>query len=198
MRPYLPIDKFPLMKITLFLVLFIVSSFAQAADLKSLSELFKQNFNTFYQPRLCGKNIGLLITEAQKRKIDLSNSYVLKIEGAGFLETSGFYTRNLINDRAMLGYFHYVLVADGLVFDFDLAEPLILPLEDYVRLQFTPPYLPFHVFGINFVPINELKWWTVSRFELESYISYTPQKTWSKKMPQVIDLNLVMGRTRVR
>jgi hypothetical protein len=86
---------------------------------------------------MCGENIGRLVEEAKNQNLDLEGSYVLKIEGGGFLETSGFYTRSNPNERAMLGYFHYILVADGYVFDFDLNESLVLKLEDYVRLQFT-------------------------------------------------------------
>jgi hypothetical protein len=176
----------------------IFSVVSRAADLPALSELFQQNFDNFYQPRLCGKNISQLVSEATKRNIDLTNSYVLKFEGVGFLETSGFYTRKQINEREMLGYFHFVLVADGYVFDFDLAEPLILKLEDYIRLQFTPASEGYTIFGIHFKPLEQLPDWTVGHFEWKNFISSSPQKTWSKKMDQVVNLKKVMKRKRVR
>lgn len=185
------------MKLILLLLL-TLPSLVFAADIPALKRLFETNYNTFYQPRLCGKNIERLIKEAHKQKIDLSNSYALRIEGAGFLNTSGFYTRGKVNDRAMLGYFHYVLVADGYVFDFDLDEPLVLKLPDYVRLQFTPPYLPFRVFGINYDPVNELKYWSVKSYEWNSYISPAPKTSWEGKMDQMLDLKQMMARDRIR
>jgi hypothetical protein len=182
--------------LSFFLILFSIASLA--ADLRSLESVFRENINSFYVPRMCGENIKRLVKEAERRKIDLSNSYVLKIEGAGFLETSGFYTRGAANDRAMLGYFHFVLVADGHVFDFDLDEVLVLKLEDYIRLQFTPPYEPFYVFGMEFNAAKQLPWWTVSRFELRSYTTYYPEKTWVKKMNEFINIEKVLKRPRVR
>jgi hypothetical protein len=186
------------MKKFIILFLFLFSVLSHAADLNALSGLFQQNFDTFYRPRLCGQNISRLIFEATKKNIDLTNSYVLKIEGEGFLETSGFYTRKAINEREMLGYFHFVLVADGYVFDFDLAEPLILKLEDYIRLQFTPAYEGYTVFGIHYRPLEQLPGWTVGHFELKSYMGSAPQKTWSKRMDQIVDLKKIMKKKRIR
>lgn len=186
------------MKTIILLIFILISTMASAADLQSLSTLFKQNFDTFYQPRLCGKNITLLLSEASKRNIDLSNSYVLKIEGAGFLETGGLYTRVRINEREMLGYFHYVLIADDYVFDFDLAEPLILKIEDYIRLQFTPAYTPYIIFGINYDPLKELPYWTVTNYHWRDFLNPGPQKNWVKKMNHFIDLKKVMTRDRIR
>jgi hypothetical protein len=101
--------------------------------------------------------------------------------GAGFLETSGFYTRGEVNERAMLGYFHFVFVADGYVFDFDLDEPLILRLEDYIRLRFLLQKLPYFIFGLYYVPEKELSSWTVSRFETNTYLTRT-QMSWIKNV----------------
>lgn len=186
------------MKRIILLILILTATVASAADLKSLSAVFSENFNHFYRPGACGKNIISLITEASERGIDLSNSYVLKIEGAGFLETSGFYTRTKINEREMLGYFHYILIADNYVFDFDLAEPLILTLEDYIRLQFTPVHRSYIIFGINFDPMKELPYWTMTKYEWKDFLKPYPQKIWVKKMDQVVDLKNVMLRKRMR
>lgn len=177
---------------------FLAFSQAMAADLRALSELFVRNYNTFYQPRFCGRNTARLITEAAKRNIDLRNSYVLKIEGGGFLETSGFYTRSAPNDRALLGYFHMVLVADGYVFDFDLAEPLVLKVEDYIRLQFTPPHEPFLIFGIKYRALEQLPSWQLTRFETLDYARNKEVPTAKGKLGQIIDLNRVMKLPRLR
>nr|MBA2405436.1 hypothetical protein [Bdellovibrionales bacterium] len=148
--------------------------------------------------RYCYENVARLIEEAKSKKIDLSNTYALKIVGAGFLETSGFYTRKTVNEREMLGYFHYILIADNHVFDFDLYEPIVLPFEDYVRLQFTPPTLPYFVFGINFIPSKELKYWNISQYDTNNYISSSPKPLWSKTMGEIIDLEKLMTKKRAR
>lgn len=174
-----------------------ISHAAFAADIKALSKIFQQNYNSFYRASMCGENIGRLVNEAKKQNVDLKGAYVLKLEGGGFLETSGFYTRSEPNERAMLGYFHYILVADGYVFDFDLNESLVLKIEDYVRLQFTPAYLPYVIFGINYKPVDELPSWTVTRFEVDGYPSRL-QQTWKKKLGDIVDIKEVMKRTRMR
>ena len=157
------------MKFLIVLLGLTFSSSTYAGDLLGLKNLFQETFHSLYVPRFCNQNIARFVAEAKKRNIDLSNSSVVKIEGGGFLNVSGFYTRESPNEWKMLGYFHYVLIVDGLVFDFDLAKPVILPLEKYVRLQFTPPVLPFVIFGIKYVPSEELKWWKVSFFETSPF-----------------------------
>lgn len=169
-----------------------------AANLPALQDYFRQNSETIYTPRLCGKNVQQLVQGAQDAGIDLSGAYVLKIVGAGFLETSGFYTRTKPQDRSMLGYFHYVLVAENHVFDFDLHELLVLPLEDYIRLQFTPPYLPFRVLGMNYDPAEELKYWKVSRFELSAVTRGPFTPTWEKSLSQFVSLPRLLARARIR
>ncbi len=180
-----------------YLFIFLISRASFAADIKVLTQIFQQNYNTFYHARTCGQNIGRLVEEARKQNVDLKGAYVLKVEGGGFLETSGFYTRLEPNKRAMLGYFHFILVADGYVFDFDLNESLVLKFEDYIRLQFTPPYLPYIIFGINYRPVDMLPSWTVTRFETDSYPS-RPQVTWKKELGEIADIKEVMKRNRLR
>jgi hypothetical protein len=185
--------------ITKFVVILLISlQSALAADLPALKILFTENYNIFYRPAYCGKNIAKLADEANKRNINLDNAYVLKIVGAGFFETSGFYTRQNVNERAMLGYFHMVLVADGYVFDFDLDEPLVLKLDDYIRLQFTPPYEPYLLFGTEYRASSHLLWWTVTRFEWSDYIRNKEISTWTRKMPEYIDLEKVLSKKRIR
>lgn len=179
------------------LLLCLLISSAWAADIPALKKLYNENYNNFYQQRFCGRNVARFVSEANKRKINLSNSYVLKLAGAGFLETSGFYTRGNLDDRAMLGYFHMVFVADGYVFDFDLSDSLVLPINEYVRLQFTPPYDPFYVFGIEYKSKEQLKYWTVTRFEWADYIQSREVATWIKKMPEYVDLTKILMLPRL-
>lgn len=181
----------------LLLLNFIMTFSTSAADLPAMIEFYKANYQKFYQQRFCGRNIEQLISNALKEGIDLSHSYVLKIEGAGFFETSGFYTRSAKNQRDMLGYFHIVFVADNYVFDFDLADRLVVSLENYVRLQFTPPYEPFYIFGVSYLAQNQLPWWKVTAFETTSYISNKPIILWSKKLGDVIDLNKTLSAQRM-
>lgn len=185
--------------ITKLLVILLISlQSALAADLRALEVLFTENYNTFYRSGDCGNNIAELADEANKRNINLDNAYVLKIVGAGFFETSGFYTRQNVNERAMLGYFHVVLVADGYVFDFDLDEPLVLKVDDYIRLQFTPPYEPYILFGTEYRASSMLPWWTVTRFEWHDYVRHKEIPTWTRKMPEYIDLERVLSKKRIR
>lgn len=172
---------------------------ALAADLEGLKSLFTDNYNTFYEPRYCGRNIMRLVAAAQDRQIDLSGAYVLKIEGAGFLETSGFYTRGVPHERAALGYFHFVMVADGHVFDFDLHEPLVLGIEDYVRLQFTPAKEPAMIFGIQYRAREQLKWWTVTRIEIDDLTRPAANgASKAMKLGEYVDLEAVMALDRCR
>jgi hypothetical protein len=183
---------------TLIWLFLLFSQTLLAADVESLKRLFDENYNRLYQHGMCGKNIERLLQEARRDQLDLSGSYVLKIEGAGFLETSGFFSRHNKNNREMLGYFHVVLVADGVVFDFDLADRLTPMLEHYVRLQFTPPYEPFFVFGIGFESAKELPWWQVTRYEWKDYLSQTNRpNTAKKKLGDVVNLQRVFSLPRI-
>lgn len=184
-----------------FFVVAIVATFSlstHAADLSALESLFVANYDKFYQERRCGENIERLYKEAQSRGLDLSNAVALKIVGSGFLETSGFYTRDYPNRWKMLGYFHVVLLADGYVFDFDLAEPRVLSLEEYVRLQFTPPYQPFiAVANVTFDPRRELVWWKATKLtpkKVGGSIQFTAGAT--EKLTDLVDLESVLRRDR--
>lgn len=185
------------LRLSLLIFMFLLGQ-AAAADLSVLTRLFEDHYNSLYTPRFCGQNIARFIQLAKNKKMNLSHSYVLKIMGAGFFETSGFYTRGKTQERAMLGYFHMVLVADGRVFDFDLAEPLVLKLEDYVRLQFTPPYEPFHIWGKDFVARKELPWWKVTAFSTHEYAQGREEVLWSKKVGELVSLEEVLNNDRLR
>jgi hypothetical protein len=187
------------MKKRLLLFIFVVS-FAKtlvAADVAALKTLYLEQYNRLYQHGMCGRNIEHFIALAEQEGIDLTGAHVLKIVGAGFLETSGFYTRQNKNKREMLGYFHVVMVANDTVFDFDLADRLTPSLANYVRLQFTPPQEPYVIFGVFYISAQELPWWTVTRYEWKDYISRSDaQVSWKKKLNQVVDLPLVLSRPR--
>jgi hypothetical protein len=149
--------------------LLILSFSSLSADVERLEKLFSKNYNSFYTPRFCGRNIEKFVNVANQKGVDLSGSCVDRIVGGGFLETSAFYSRTNPNDRVMIGYFHMVLVADGYVFDFDLGEPVVLKLQDYVRLQFTPPYEPFRIFGIDYSFKGNPGSYNVTAFETKTY-----------------------------
>lgn len=177
---------------------FLVMGSASAADIPRLKNLFQKNYNNYYQPRYCGRNIERFTSEALRRNIDLKGAYVLKISGTGFLETSAFYTRNKINDRAMLGYFHMVLVADDYVFDFDLAEPLALKVEDYFRLQFTPPYEPYKIFGVDYTQNKNPHGYKLVAFDYQDYARGDETVLWESVVRDYIDMKALYKRPRLR
>lgn len=174
-----------------------VSTPAFAADVKRLASFFKQNFDALYEPRFCGPNIARLINAARENKIDLEGAFVLKIEGAGFLETSGFCTRTAPDKWAQLGYFHFVLIAENRVFDFDLHQPVVPEIKNYIRLQFSPAQEPTMVFGMRYRARDELKWWTVSRIELRDFVQGTGRVSWKGKLGELVDLDAILSRPRV-
>lgn len=185
---------------SLIAILFLLlSSAAQAADVRGLTEIFWKNYDNFYQYGNCGGNIARLVEAAKEKRLDLSNAYVLNIVGAGFLETSGFYTRSKMNQWKMLGYFHVVLVADGYVFDFDLGEPLVLKLDEYIRLQFTPPQEPFKVGGNAFFTSDDLKYWTATTYDVQKYnFTEKPIETGKYKLTDLVPLARITSLKRLR
>lgn len=177
----------------------VITITASAADTRALEAIFKANFKSAYEARQCGRNIARLLGLATDRDVDLSDTHVLKIKGAGFFETSGFYTRTAPDERAMLGYFHFVLINNGRVFDFDLHEPLVLDLERYVRLQFSPPENPVKIYGVLYDAREQLNAWTVTRFEVADFQrSSSPRATWTKSLGDLVNLDRVFSRRRVR
>jgi hypothetical protein len=186
------------LRILILLAITIIGSSTHSADIVALKNLYTDNFNNYYQPRFCGKNIRRFLEEASRRNIDLSNSYVLKVVGGGFLETSGFYTRGNINEREMLGYFHMILIADDQVFDFDLNEPLVLEKESYVRLQFTPPHEPYFIFGIDYSAKGSPGDWNLTAFDRKDYTKGDETTLWKMKMKKYINIKKMLNIERVR
>ena len=180
-------------------ILNVLSATTYATDVRALTQLFQKNHDHFYAYAQCGGNIARFVEAAKAQRIDLSNSYVLNVAGAGFLETSGFFTRGKQNNWKMLGYFHVVFVADGYVFDFDLDQPLVLKLEDYIRLQFTPPYEPFKVGGNIHFKSTDLKFWTATGYETQSYNLHSdPVQIWKTKLTDLVPYELIMSRPRLK
>lgn len=186
-----------MLRISLIVLVLLISA-VNAADLPALKKLFEKNYNSIYQPRFCGRNTRAFLNEAKKQEIDLSDSYVLKIVGPGFFETSGFYTRSKPNERVHLGYFHMVLVANNHIFDFDLREPLVLDILDYARLQFTPPHEPYTLMGVDYSSKGNPSRWNVTAFDKNDYAKGIETTLWEMKMNQFIDVEKLYSRERIR
>jgi len=184
------------LKLCTLVLLCLFLSNAHSADIPALKELFQKNFDSYYQPRFCGQNIRRFLEEASMREIDLSNAYVLKIQGGGFLETSGFFTRGNVNEREMLGYFHMILIADDIIFDFDLNRPLVLNKLDYIRLQFTPPHEPYYIFGIDYTKNGAPGNWNVTAFDSKDYSNGKESTLWKSKIKDYIDIKELFKRER--
>jgi hypothetical protein len=168
------------------------------AALSQSFEVFSQNFNAAYTPRYCRGNIESLISLFKQKGIELNDAHVLKFEGPGVWETSGFYTRYEMNERVNLGTWHFVLVKGGYVFDFDLWEPKVLPLEDYIRLQFTPPTEPYFIARVNrYNTRDELKFLKVTRYEVDEFLKSPPAETWKKLFGEIVDVDAILARPRV-
>jgi len=182
--------------IIFYLIFVLKPTKVNAANLPALKALFIETYDSHYIHGMCGKNVYEFVAEAKRQKINLEKTYVAKIIGSGFLETSGFYTRFEKNKRSMLGYFHMVFIADGHVFDFDLALQDALPLHEYVRLQFTPPYQPYRIFGVLFDPVLDFPWWEVTRYELDDYLDGIEKPTWKMKMSEFVNIEKVMAIKR--
>ncbi len=186
------------MKKILILLHILLSTNTFSADIPKLKKLFIEHFNNYYTPRFCGKNTELFLQEALKRNIDISNSNVLKIVGGGFLETSGFYSRQKPNERVLLGYFHMVLMADGKIFDFDLKEPLVLDTIDYIRLQFTPKKRPYYIFGINYLEKNNPHDWKLTFYDALDYSQRKETVLKEMKIKELVDIEKMLKRKRIR
>lgn len=74
----------------------------------------------------------------------------------------------------------------------------ILKLEDYIRLQFTPPYEPFTIWGIDYRGAEQLPSWTATRYEWPDYIKGKEVKTWEKPFSKFINIEKMMQLKRAR
>lgn len=118
----------------------LITVSVQAADLPRLTTHFSDTFVSNYAPRFCGENITRLIEQSVEAGIDLENAFIVRIEGTGFWMTQGFAVRGRAFGDYQSWTFHYVLVADGQVFDYDFTDrPRVTPFADYVFEMFVPP-----------------------------------------------------------
>lgn len=182
-----------------FYILFVactIAGDAGAADVARLTELFQRGYNSLYTPRMCGLNVERFALRAREENIDLSGAYVLRFVGGGFWETSGFYARGNPNQREMLGYFHFVLVAEGRVFDFDLARPCVLPLAEYIRLQFTPNLEPYDARRDRQDMRRGLPFWEIERIEIDQILAGSTKATWRGRLSDILSIDEVFKLRR--
>jgi hypothetical protein len=190
--------KYAFAQVSLILFTLLFSSLGYSSELEKRNELFNNLFYSSYRPGYCGLNIKNLLVQANTNHININKSVVLKFVGAGFFETSGFYTRGKVNERAMLGYFHMVLLADGYIYDFDLNEPLVLKLEDYIRLQFSPPNDNYKLFGVIYNAQSQLNYWTVTAYDPIGYARGQHNLLWTKNLNQLVDIESLFNSPRIR
>jgi hypothetical protein len=187
------------MLLTKFYFLFILFIFqkVEAADLKKLTTLFKQMYETHYTHISCGRNIQQFLVFADKAGIDLNNAEVWKVKGNGFWATSGFHTRLSTSDRTMLGFFHVILIADNYIFDFDLHGGYVLSKYHYARLQFTPAQNPFAVASSQKIDFHEdLVGWTIEAFDAINYSKNAETKLWMKNFLDIFLPNIIFSVNR--
>ncbi len=148
----------------LIVLLLLLSSFsiqiAQAADLNSLSALFKKHYwGSFYREGKCGPNSEYFVRLALNKNIDLDGTMIVHVENKGGdtfgmvaavqAREQGRYisgpteTRNRTYPEREIGeanwYYHAFVVADGYVFDFDFQNnPTIIGFADYIYAMFVP------------------------------------------------------------
>lgn len=133
---------------------------AIAADLPALTKLFKTHFwddkiYNFDQSD-CGGNVIRFAKLAQSLKIDLTNVQIAKIVDKGLSSLSGAHpyvareegdifrptpaTRPHFEVGECEWFHHAILIADGLVIDFDYTnEARLVPLKDYFFHMFLAP-----------------------------------------------------------
>ncbi len=124
------------------------STFAIAADLNALTNLFHSSFNSpIYHEGRAWDNVHNFITLAIKNNYNLENARFITLEnttGANYGFVGALKARNQgkltnINDKYSLREpgeanwsYHAILIAEGMVFDFDFTnEPRLLKISDY-------------------------------------------------------------------
>lgn len=140
--------------ILLFIVLFATSSFA--ADLRGLKDLFARSFYTdMYVSNYCRDNIERFVKRAQEDGINLDNSYMVQMVNDGF-DMFGMVAAISVREQGRLiepkpikppfrnigtsnWNYHFILIADGEVFDFDFTNKnKVVKLAQYMTEQFIP------------------------------------------------------------
>lgn len=170
-------------------LLLLITQVSFAADLAKLQTLFKSNYSTFYAPRFCGKNIETFVKAADKKKIDLTNSYVAVLKNPGFWSLQAFSARGLKLGERQPWSFHVILIADDYVFDFDFSnQPKVLPFKKYLKEMLVPKGkldIPYNY--QNELPYIELDLYTSHDYLINNgSTSATPKKTY--KLRDLVDL----------
>lgn len=178
------------MKKILLILLIVLSQTTFAADLPRLKKLFRENFNSLYVPRACGTNIEKFVKLADKEGVDLTNSYVVVLEGPGFWNLQSFNARGQKPGGRQPWYFHVILVADDQVLDFDFTNtPTFLPFRSYIKEMFVPK----GKIDIPYDHKRELPYVNLDYYASDDYLinngrtSVTPKKTY--KLSELLDLS---------
>jgi hypothetical protein len=174
------------MKYLFLLLIFTQVSFA--ADLPKLQTLLKKKITTFYAPRFCGQNIDKMVRAADKKRIDLTNSYVAVLKHPGFWGLQAFSARGQVGQRQPWG-FHVILIADNHVFDLDFTnQPKVLPLKKYFTEMFVPKTKPDIPYDFKSeLPYIELELYSSHDYLKNNGITKTtPKRTY--KLGDLIDL----------
>jgi hypothetical protein len=66
-----------------------------------------------------------------------------------------------------------------------------------VRLQFTPPYEPFRIFGIDYSAKNNPGSWSITAFDTKRYGRGLESKLWSKMIKNLIDMKKMISSDRM-
>ncbi len=142
--------SFRALAVSIFCAVALLSSSGSLAS-PPLVRLFSERFHSGYRAGRCADNIEGLLHAARSRGIRLSDAWIIRIENQGF---SAFGLVNAEHARQAGGriwessspefhpgeanwYFHVILLADGLVFDFDYFNaPTVHPVARYFETMF--------------------------------------------------------------
>lgn len=170
-------------RITLSLILFLISVQAIAADLKGISKIFQDSFWTsHYEERFCGKNIEKLVRKAIDARLDLSGAQIIQItDQSGWMfgmvnalqarEGGRLITPAQTSPERSPGeknwYFHVVLLVEGKVIDYDfLSQATIYPLKDYLNAMFVPEK---RLTDLEY-KLSKMKGYKIKSYPAEDYI----------------------------
>jgi hypothetical protein len=144
------------MKTTILLLILCFASSSFAADLRGLKDLFARSFWTnMYVNNHCRDNIERFVKMAQEDGINLDNSYMVQMVNDGF-DMFGMVAAISVREQGRLieprpvkppfrnsgtsnWNYHFILIADGEVFDFDFTNKnKVVKLPQYMTEQFIP------------------------------------------------------------
>jgi hypothetical protein len=192
------------------LSLFWLVSGSQAADLRSLNQLFQERFYQDWEDNRCGENTARLVAAANQRRIDLSESVIIGAEDVmGYFGLiSGYVAReggSMIQPAPKQApfrhpgrnnwYFHVFLVAmetvnpstRGQVAVYDLSfrnQPTVLNLTRYLDQM----YMPEGTFGNPNTRAKHLKSFQFSIYDARTYVTQGQSKARIKDKTYLRDL----------